>query len=162
DDVGANADQGSAYVFVRNVTTWTQQAQLTASDGAVSDAFGWSVAISGDTAVVGAFVDDVGANVDQGSAYVFVRSGTTWTQQAQLTASDGAVSDAFGWSVAISGDTAVVAAFVDDVGANVDQGSAYVFVRSGTTWTQQAQLTALDGAANDDFGYSAAISGDTV
>ena len=127
DDVGANADQGSAYVFTRSGTTWSQQAKLTAADGAAGDWFGYSVAVSGDTAVVGAAGDDVGANADQGSAYVFARSGTTWTQQAQLTAADGAAGDCFGRSVAVSGDTAVVGASDDDVGANTDQGSAYVF-----------------------------------
>jgi hypothetical protein len=162
DDVGANADQGSAYIFVRSGSTWTQQAKLTASDGAANDAFGISVALSGDTALVGAYADDVGANADQGSAYIFVRSGSTWTQQARLTASDGAANDAFGISVALSEDTALVGAFVDDVGANANQGSAYVFVRSGSTWTQQARLTASDGAANDVFGNSVALSGNTA
>ena len=99
---------------------------------------------------------------DQGSAYVFTRSGTTWTQQAKLTASDGAADDYFGYSVALSGDTALVGAYWDDVGANYDQGSAYVFTRSGTTWTQQAKLTASDGAAGDHFGHSVALSGDTA
>jgi glutamate synthase domain-containing protein 3 len=163
DDVGANASQGSAYVFTRSGTTWTEQAQLTASDGAATDHFGCSVAINGDTAVVGAYSDDVGATPSQGSAYVFTRSGTNWTEQAQLTASDGAASDYFGLSVAISGDTAVVGAYMDDVGANsTDQGSAYVFTRSGSTWTQQTDLTAGDGAADDHFGYSVAVSGDTA
>ncbi len=162
DDVGANANQGSAFIFVRSGTSWTQQQQLTAGDGAAGDSFGFSVAISGDTTVVGARFDDVGANADQGSAFVFVRSGTSWTQQQRLTASDGAAFDNFGQSVAISGDTAVVGAVNDDVGANVDQGSAYVFVRSGTSWTQQQKLTASDGAAGDSFGFSVAISGDTA
>ncbi len=162
DDVGANANQGSAYVFVRAGTTWTQQAQLTAADGAAGDLFGSSVAFSGDTALVGAPADDSGANTNQGSAYVFTRSGTTWTQQAQLTAADGAGSDNFGTTVALSGDTAIVGASFDDVGANVDQGSAYVFTRSGTAWTQQAQLTAAGGAASDGFGCSVAHDGDTA
>jgi hypothetical protein len=162
DDLGANADQGSAYVFTRTGTTWTQQAQLTATGGAASDQFGISVALSGDTAIVGAFIDDVGANSNQGSACVFTRSGTTWTQQAQLTATDGAASDNFGISVALSGDTAIVGAYTDNVGANTDQGSAYVFTRTGTTWTQQAQLTATGGAASDQFGISVALSGDTA
>ena len=91
------------------------------------------MALSGDTALVGAYRDDVGANTDQGSAYVFTRSGTTWTQQAKLTASDGAADDWFGYSVALSGDTALVGADWDDVGANADQGSAYVFVY-GLVW----------------------------
>jgi uncharacterized repeat protein (TIGR01451 family) len=162
DDVSVNADQGSAYVFTRSGTTWTQQTQLTASDGAATDWFGISVAISGDTALIGARWDDVGANAVQGSAYVFVRSGAIWTEQQKLTASDGATNDNFGGSVAISGDTALIGAFLDVVGANVDQGSAYVFVRSGTTWTEQQKLTALDGAATDRFGYSVSISGDTA
>lgn len=162
DDIGANTDQGSAYIFVRSGTTWTQQAQLTASDGAANDWFGGRVAISGDTAVIGAFTDDIGANTDQGSVYIFVRSGTTWTQQTQFTASDGSASDRFGFSVAVNGDTAVVGAHWDDIGGNVDIGSAYVFVRSGTTWMQETKLVASDGAANDQFGVRVALSGDTA
>ncbi len=162
DDVGVNIAQGSAYVFTRSGMTWIQQAQLTAAGGASSDYFGRSVAISGDTAIVGAYRDDVGANVNQGSAFVFVRTGTTWTQQAQLTAAGGAAADEFGYSVAISGDTAIVGANSDDVGASIDQGSVYVFTRSGTTWSQQAQLTATSGAAADYFGGSVAITGNTA
>jgi hypothetical protein len=138
-----------------------QQAKLTASDGAAGDNFGKSVAISGDTVVIGAPGDDVLAT-NQGSAYVFVRSGTSWSQQQKLTASDGAVGDWFGNAVALSGDTAVIGAFGDDIGSNANQGSAYVFVRSGTGWAQQQKLTASDGAQDDVFGISVALSGDTV
>ncbi len=162
DDVGPNIAQGSAYVFVRVLTVWTQQQKLTASDGAADDNFGWSVAISGETAIVGAYSDGVGANADQGSAYVFLRVGVLWTQQQKLVSADGAVNDSFGVFVAISGDTAVVGADWDDVGSNVDQGSAYVFTRILVTWTQQQKLTAADGAASDQFGWSVAISGDTA
>ncbi|MBN1976554.1 MAG: FG-GAP repeat protein, partial [Anaerolineae bacterium] len=164
DEVGANYAQGSAYVFTRSGAAWTQQVKLTASDGAASEQFGASVALAGDTALVGAYGDGVGANDGQGSAYVFTRSGTAWAQQAKLTASDGAEWDQFGISVALSGDadTALVGAYYDGVGANDGQGSAYVFTRSGTTWTQQAHLTAADGATNDHFGDSAALSGDTA
>jgi hypothetical protein len=119
------------------------------------------VAIIGETVVVGADRDDVGANADQGSAYVFVRNGTTWNEQAKLTASDGARLDVFGGSVAIIGETVVVGAG-GDAGANITQGSAYVFVRSGTAWNEQAKLTASDGAPDDTFGFSVAISGQTV
>ena len=164
DDVGANASQGSAYIFVRSGTSWTQQAKLVASDGATNDWFGQSVSISADGAyaVIGAYLDDVGANDNQGSAYIFVRSGTNWTQQAKLVASDGAASDQFGYSVSISADGAYAAigAYGDDVGANGDQGSAYIFVRSGTNWTQEAKLVASDGAVNDQFGCSVSISAD--
>ncbi len=152
DDVGANNSQGSAYVFVRNGTTWTQQAKLIASDGAVGDSFGTSVSISGDYAIVGAVQDDG----SRGSAYVFIRNGTTWTQQAKLTANDGAAGDYFGYSVSLSGNYALVGAAVD----NGSLGSAYVFIRNGITWTQQAKLTASDGGGGDNFGYSVSISGD--
>ena len=172
DDVGTNVDQGSAYVFTRAGLVWTQQAQLKASDGAALDGFGQSVALDGDTALVGAQGSDVGTNPDQGAAYVFTRTGTVWTQQAKLTASDGAANDLFGrdGGVALSGDTALVGARNDDVGAtcpdpascNVDQGSAYVFTRTGTAWTEQAQLTASDGDEGDEFGVSVALSGDTA
>ena len=133
---------GSAYVFVRSGTTWTEQAKLTASDAAALDKLGSSVALSGDTALVGAIFGD-GAVAGSGSAYVFVRSGTTWSQQAKLTASDAAVSDSFGESVALSEDTALVGASGDD-DAGTHSGSAYVFVRSGTTWSQQAKLAASE------------------
>ena len=162
DDIGANTEQGSAYILVRSGTTWIQQAKLTASDGATDDYFGHSVALSGDIALVGAYLDDVGANVDQGSAYIFVRSGTTWSENAKLTASDGVTYDNFGGSVALSGDTALVGAYSDDVGASNDQGSAYAFVRIAGAWAQQAKLTASDGAAGDHFGWSVALSSDTA
>ena len=161
-DVGANGDQGSAYVFVRSGAVWSEQQKLTASDGAASDWFGGSVSLSGDTAVVGARQHDVGANGDQGSAYVFVRSGAVWSEEVQLTASDGAAGDEFGYSVSVSGDTAVVGAPDHDVGANGDQGSAYVFVRTGAVWSKAQKLTASDGAAGDEFGYSVSVCGDTA
>jgi len=161
-DVGANANQGSAYVFVRSGSTWSLQQKLTASDGATGDEFGFSVALSGDTALIGAPTVDIGANLNQGSVYVFVRSGSTWSQQSKLTASDGAAGDWFGYQVALSSDTALVGATNDTIGANAYQGSAYVFTRSGTTWSQQAKLTASDGAADDQFGNSVALSGDTA
>jgi len=161
-NVGAKSQQGSAYVFVRSGMAWSQQKKLIASDGVAGDQFGGSVALSGDTALVGAMGDDVGTNINQGSAYVFVRSGTAWSQQAHLIASDGAAYDYFGFSVALSGDTALVGAYQDTVGTNSAQGSAYVFVRSGTAWSQQAKLIASDGAAHDWFGVSVALSGDTA
>lgn len=161
DTTGSNTQQGSAYVFVRSGTTWTQQQKLTASDGAIFDFFGFSVAISGDSAIIGT-LQNVGANFQQGSAYVFVRSGTTWSQQQKLLASDGATGDSFGNSVAIFSDTAVVGAAGDTFGSNSRQGSAYVFLRSGTAWTQQPKLSAAGGAADDSFGASVAVSIDTV
>jgi hypothetical protein len=163
DDVGANFDdQGSAYVFIRSGGAWTQEAKLVAAEGALEDFFGYSVAVSGDTAIVGAYLDDVGANVDQGSATVFTRSGNTWGLQAQLLAGDGAAGDYFGISVAVDGDMAVVGALGDDVGANQGQGSATVYTRSGAVWSSQAQLVAADGAPGAQFGRSVGVHGDTV
>jgi hypothetical protein len=160
--VGSNQNQGAAYVFVLSGGSWTQQAELTAADGATGDQFGWSVAMSGSTIVVGAATHTVGSNLEQGAAYVFVGSGASWTQQAELTAADGAANDEFGWSVAASGSTVVVGVPDRTVGSNSGQGAAYVYVQSGGLWTQQAELTAADGGANDEFGYSVALSGSTV
>jgi hypothetical protein len=157
---GIVAGSGSAHVFVRSGSTWTEQAKLTASDGAADDNFGCSVAASGDTAIVGADRDDDNGN-SSGSAYVFVRSGTTWTEQAKLTASDGGASDYFGDSISIDNATAVMGAAGDDDNGDYS-GSAYVFVRSGSTWTEQAKLTASDGAAGVVFGSSVSVSGDTA
>ncbi|MGZ5529524.1 MAG: FG-GAP repeat protein, partial [Limisphaerales bacterium] len=162
DTIAGNIQEGSTYVFVRAGTTWTQQAKLTAVDGHAQDFFGGSVAISADTILVGSDWHDVGANGNQGAAYVFVRSGTSWSQQQQLTASDGAASDEFGHAVALLGDTAVVGAWMHDVNAALDEGSAYIFARSGATWTQQQALTAADGAAGDQFGTSVALTGNTL
>jgi hypothetical protein len=146
-------------VFVRSGTAWAEQSKLTASDGLAGDWFGWSVAVSGDTGVVGTPFDDITAGSNAGSAYVFVRSGTAWTEQAKLTASDGAGADSFGWSVAVRGDIAVMGAPYNDTPAGSDAGSAYAFVRSGTAWTERAQVTAPDGAANDYFGWRVGLSG---
>ena len=153
DDDGENS--GSAYIFHRSGTAWSEQAKITASDGASHDHFGWPVSISGDYAVIGAsFDDDNGAQ--SGSAYIFHRSGTAWSEQAKITASDGAVVDIFGHSVYIDGDYAVIGAYGDDSCT----GSAYIFHRSGTTWTEQTKLTASDGASDDHFGVRVSISGD--
>src|SRR5205814_1320992 len=146
-----------AYVFVKPTTGWanaTQTAKLTASDGGEDNFFGFSVAVSGDTVVVGAGGNAVGSNFPQGAAYVFGKPTTGWTdatQTAKLTASDGAANDFFGNSVAVSGDTVVAGAD----GKDLDQGAAYVFVKPTSGWTsatQTAKLTASDGAANAFFG----------
>jgi len=158
DDRGP--ESGSAYVYDRVGGVWTQTAKLLASDSGAGDWFGLSVAISGDTAVVGArYDDDLGE--DSGSAYVFERVGGVWTQKAKLLASDGAEDDFFGHSVSLSGDTALVGAWGDD-DRWTDSGSAYVFERVGGVWTQKAKLLAPDGAVDDRFGSSVSISGDTA
>jgi hypothetical protein len=132
------------------------------------DTFGNAVAISGDTAVIGAFVDDHSGLSNAGSAYVFERNqgGTdSWGQVAKLMASDGATQDFFGQSVAISGATVIVGADSNDHSGVVDAGSAYVFERNqggADAWGQVAKLTASDAGYNDTFGFSAGISGDTA
>ena len=138
-------------------------AELTASDGATWEIFGYSVAVDGDTMVAAAPYDNDNGNAS-GSAYVFIRQSGTWSQAAKLTASDGALYDQFGYSVAVDGDTVVVGArYDDDNGSN--SGSAYVFTKPGAGWTSTstaAKLTASDGAADDWFGASVAVDGDTV
>jgi hypothetical protein len=178
------ADAGAAYIFVRSGGSWSQQAYLKASNAEADDVFGTSVAISGDTVVVGAPGEDsqaTGAGGDQadnsaqfaGAAYVFVRSGGRWSQQAYLKASNTGTGDGFGSAVAIAGDTIVVGAFGETSGAtgvNGDQadnstpqaGAAYVFVRSGSEWSQQAYLKASNTEAGAWFGYVVAVAEDTV
>lgn len=157
-DPGGRDSQGAVYVFTRDGGTWKQRAKLVAEDGDASDQFGWSVTLSGDTALVGALRADAG----RGAAYVFVHDDGTWRQQAKLVARDGSKEDRFGWSVALSGDTALVGAALTDVGDDPGRGAAYVFRRSGGTWRQQAKLMASDGAAGDRFGESVALAGDTA
>src|SRR6266536_5322560 len=152
DDTPGGSDAGSAYVFVRSGTTWTEQAHLSAPDAEFNDNFGLPVAVDGDTAVVGAESGDSPTVADSGAAYVFVRLGTTWTAQDKLTAPDAERSDLFSSSLAVSGDTAVVGASHDATPAGFEAGSAYVFVRSGSAWTPQAHLTAPDAEVGDDFG----------
>ena len=163
DDVGGVFIQGSAYVFVKPGGGWAsgnQTAKLVASDGAAADQFGSSVSIDGDTVVVGASGDNGGA----GSAYVFVKPGGGWTsvpESAQLAASDGAQSDTFGESVSVSGSFAVVGASGDDIGSNMNQGSAYVFAIAAaptpgelrvTTNPPLASQVLINGAIRNSWG----------
>ena len=189
---GVNGDQGdnsvrnsgAAYVFVRSGTTWSQQAYLKASNPDTLDYFGWSVAVSGDTVIVGADSEDSNASgvngngldnstESSGAAYVFQRAGTNWFQQAYLKASNTQADDHFGWSVGLSGDTAVVGALWESSNATgvngnggdnsaLNSGAAYVFVRNADAWSQQAYVKASNTEATDLFGYSVAVSGDTL
>ena len=151
--------RGAAYIYRRTGTnTWDFGTTIRASDSATDDYFGGSVSISGDYAIVGATGNDDSGSAS-GSAYIFVRTGTnTWSQQAKLLASDAAAVDYFGESVSISGDYAIVGATYNDDAGNAS-GSAYSFVRSGTSWSQQAKIQASDAAAEDQFGVNVAIDG---
>jgi hypothetical protein len=151
---GRNGDTGAVYLFTQSGTTWSQSAELTASDAAMGDYFGFSTAVGGGTVVVGAYGKDDSA----GAVYLFTQSGTAWSQQAKLTASDSAAVSGFGVGVAVSSGTLVVGAS----DKNSLAGAAYVFTQSGTTWNQQAELAASDGAAGNFFGIAVAVSGDTA
>ncbi len=160
--VGANGRQGAAYVFSGSGSTWTEQAELTASDGTTGDYFGTSVALSGDAALVGAPWHAAGGNPNQGAAYLFADLGSGWSQEAELTASDGTTGDYFGTSVALSGETALVGAMNHAVASNAGQGAAYLFGDSGAGWSQEAELASSDGGPADHFGLSVALSGETA
>ena len=149
---------GAIYVFNRSGTAWNQAQKLGASDGAEGDNLGWSAALDGDTALVGAPFASVGGNYQQGAAYTFTRSGGTWTEAQKLTANDGAASQYFGFSVALNGTTALVGA-PDASGKINDSGAAYVFDGSGGTWNQVQKLAGSDGASGDQFGYKVALYG---
>jgi mRNA-degrading endonuclease HigB of HigAB toxin-antitoxin module len=178
----STSNAGAAYVFTRSGGVWTQQAYLKASNTGVGDRFGHSVAVVGDTVVVGAAFEDssttgINSTADEsasnaGAAYVFTRSAGVWTQQAYLKASNTGVNDRFGGEVAVAGDTVVVGASEEDssttgVNSTSDEstsnaGAAYVFTRSAGVWTQQAYLKSSNTGVNDNFGFSVGVAGDTV
>ena len=150
--------KGSAYIFKRYGSSWFQEALLTASDKAASDLFGCAVDIFGNYAIIGSKYDDDSFSAS-GSAYIFFYDGATWSEQAKLTASDPHADDYFGASVSISGDYAIVGEYANDLHGS-DIGAAYIFKRTGTTWSQTAQLTPTDGSSSDNFAYDVPISGD--
>ncbi len=170
DGVNGNPFQGSAYLFERNrggTDHWGQLKRLNANESQADDAFGVSLALDGDTLVVGAALDDT-KTLDEGSAYVFERNQggvNAWGQVARLTASDGAVNDNFGLAVDLSGDLIVIGAPYDDAGQNSNQGSAYLFERNrggANAWGQARQFVAADGANGDSFGVSVGVYSDAV
>jgi hypothetical protein len=153
-------ESGAVYVFTHNGQDWQQQAKLTAADGATDDRFGEAVALHGDTILVGApFDDDHGSA--SGSAYVFHRTGTTWTQQAKLTYFDGRPLDVFGYDVALTADRALVGAYRAKEGViGRDAGAGFVFERTGDVWNQTAKLVSQSLQLDDDLGRKVAIDGD--
>jgi len=159
EDEGGD-DAGAAYVFTRTEGDWSQQAKLIANDAQTNDDFGDSVAIEGDTALIGAPEDEEGGD-RAGAAYVFTRTGGGWSQQAKLIANDAEARDQFRFSVAIEGDTALIGARFEAEGGD-DAGAAYVFTRTDGTWSQQAKLIADDAQVGDQFGFNVAIEGDTA
>jgi len=158
DSVGANPAQGSAFVFKKVNGNWVQQARLIADDGAKDEKFGSSVAIDGSYIVVGA----PDGNAHMGALYVFVRSGDTWTQQAKIVPVGGKVFSHYGACVAIEGSTIITGAILEDINGNSDQGCAYVYTRSGTSWSLKTKVIANDGQAADAFGASVSIYGSYI
>ena len=161
DDAGENS--GAAYIFVRSGNSWVEQAKLVPSDAEAGDQFGFAVDITGDTAIIGAWMKaDFGRDAfgnGSGAAYIFVRSGNSWTEQDKLFST--AAGDRSGFAVGISGDTAIIGAPGND-GTGLESGLAAIFVRSGGVWVVQGALTTSDPAAGDEFGRAVAINGDTA
>jgi FG-GAP repeat protein/type IX secretion system substrate protein len=165
-------EAGAAYIFYYNGSMWAQQQKIVTAEHKPYRYFGLAVSISGNYAIVGSFREDQDANgensiTEAGSAYIFYFNGSVWTQQQKIVASDRASYDQFGWSVAISGDYAVIGAYYESEDANGENtisnaGSAYIFKRSEETWAQQQKIVAPDRDLSDNFGYSVAISGDHV
>ena len=156
---GTNAYFGAAYVFDGSGGTWLQTGELVPDDGVMTEFFGLSVAVSGATALVGAYNQRVGNNSGQGSAYVYAESDGSWTQQQKLTASDGAASARFGLSVALDGTNALIGSYFATIEGRQRQGAAYLFTQDGSSWTEIDKLVASDGAASDNFGNAVALSG---
>ncbi len=159
-DNGKGASSGAAYIFQYNGTSWLEMQKLSATDETSWNKFGQSVAISGDTAIIGAHGDnDKGESA--GAAYVFLFNGTTWNQSQKLTAFDSTAWDQFGQSVAISDNYAVIGAYGDNDNGPIS-GSAYIFYFDGETWLQYQKLIANDGAPWDNFGYAVSISANAI
>ena len=170
-DAGGRLSSGAAYVFTKDSTGWSQAAKLTASTSLQLAYLGYSLAVDGDTVLVGAYGDDtVLGELGSGSAYVFDKPPGGWddddysgNETAKLTASDRQPSGYFGFSVALDGDTAVIGARQhsdSEIGAG--SGAAYVFTKQSGVWGEKAKLTPSDAAARDNFGVSVAVDGDTV
>lgn len=186
----SSSDSGAVHVFKRTGSVWAQEAYIKAVNNSASDNFGYSLDLSGNILVVGAWNESSNETTvtngttastndtvsKSGAAYVYVRSGMTWTQQAYLKAVNADSNDRFGASVGVSGDTIVVGAYDEDSNQSTitngatasadwnssNSGAAYVYVQSGTSWTQQAYLKASNNGSSDVFGTTVAISSDTI
>ncbi|MBO9490284.1 hypothetical protein J7384_07915 [Endozoicomonas sp. G2_1] len=155
-------DSGAAYIYKREKNSWRFQTKITANDGVAGDLFGVSAAIDSNTILIGADLHDEKAD-NAGAVYAYVLDDNQWRQEAKLIASDGSKTDIFGVRVAISENTALISARRDDVkNMGIDAGSAYIFERKGSIWTEKAKLISPDGKADDRFGRGVALSKDTA
>ena len=187
----SNSKSGAVYVYQRTGTSWAQEAYVKAANNDAGDGFGkTTVALSGDTLAVGAYLEDSNqttitngttassndSNSDSGAVYVYKRTGTSWAQEAYIKAANNDVEDYFGQTVALSGDTLAVGAYLEDSNqttitngttASSDDsssfsGAVYVYKRTGTSWAQEAYVKAANNDGSDWFGWSVALSGDTL
>ena len=193
DDGSSSSNQlyGAVYVFTRSGSVWSLQKEIssistvsgfTSSTLKSHDYFGYSVALDGDTLVVGAYGDDGSSCSSCGAVYIFTRSGTTWSLQKEISSTStvsGFTSstlksyDFFGYSVALDGNTLAVGAYGDDGSSSYSQqyGAVYVFTRSGSVWSLQKEISSISTVSGftsstlksyDRFGYSVALDGDTL
>ncbi len=186
----SNSNSGAAYVYKRTASLWAQEAYIKAANNSAVDRFGWSISLSGDTLAVGAIFEDSNqttitngtaaslddSNLNSGAVYVYKRTGAAWVQDAYIKASNNGAGDEFGSNIAISGDTLAVGAIFEDsnqttitngAGASSDDsiansGAVYVFKRTGAVWVQEGYLKAANTGAEDWFGTSVSLSGDTL
>jgi hypothetical protein len=158
-DVDGIQSRGAAYVFTRQDGLWTEADKLFDPEGQLADLFGNAAALQGDTALIGAYSANIEGDPNRGAAYVYRRIGSAWVFEQKLLASDGGNPDQFGFSVALDRDAALVGAWQKAIEGNVAQGAAYVFRRSGTSWSEEQRLTASDGHERSFFGWSVALDG---
>ena len=159
DDIGVKTDQGSASIYQYNGSNWVLMQKITDATGEANDQFGTSVSIAGNIAIIGANLDNVGANADQGSVSIYQYNGSAWVLMRKITDATGEANDQFGFSVSLSGNYAIIGAYLDDAGAGADQGSASIYQYSGGDWVLMQKILDATGAASDQFGISVAISG---
>ncbi len=161
-NIGANANQGAVIVYKYENNGWNYFTKLTDATGAGGDAFGYSVCINGNYAIIGSYNDDVGANSNQGSATIFQYNGTSWVQMQKVTDPTGAANDLFGSSVSISGNKAIIGSPRDDFGGQTDKGAAIAYQFNGTNWVFLQLLQDLAISSNDQFGFAVSMSGDNL
>jgi hypothetical protein len=150
--------QGAVYAYTRQGGLWSESQKLFDEEGALADLFGNALALTEDTALVGAYSANIGGNINQGAAYLYARVGGTWFLEEKLLASDGSDPDQFGWSVALEGDEALIGAWKKNIDGVEGHGAAYLFRRSGMTWTEEQRLTPADGEELGLFGWAVALS----
>ncbi|MCB0646975.1 MAG: FG-GAP repeat protein [Saprospiraceae bacterium] len=162
DDIASTDDKGSVFIFHKVESDWQYHAKITAADGLNFDNFGSRVALWEDYLLVGVPKADISGRADQGSAYLYLREGNNWVFQQKLIASDGAIEDYFGATIAIDNGFLAVGAFLDDVSGRIDQGSVYTYQYINGSWQLFQKIVADDGKAGDTFGYSVAMNRDDI